>query len=73
MIGLLIFLQIVSGALLVVAVLLHTAKGEGLGGIGGSARLFGTPKGMEEGLDRLTWGLTGAFMLFSLFLAMLKA
>lgn len=71
--GLLILLQILSGALLVVAVLLHTAKGEGLGGIGGTAHLFGTPKGMEEGLDRLTWGLAGAFMLFSLLLAMFKA
>ncbi|MBU0630559.1 MAG: preprotein translocase subunit SecG [Candidatus Margulisbacteria bacterium] len=72
MTGLLVFLQIASGILLVIAVLLHTAKGEGLGGIGGTAHIFGTPKGMEEGLDRLTWGLAGAFMLFSIFLAMLK-
>lgn len=71
--GLLLILQFLSAALLVVAVLLHTAKGEGLGGIGGSARLFGTPKGLEEGLDRITWGLAIIFMTLSVLLAILKA
>lgn len=71
--GLLLFLQFITAALLIVAVLLHTAKGEGLGGIGGSAKLFGTPKGMEEGLDRITWGLAIAFMFISLVLAIIKA
>jgi len=69
----LLILQLISGALLVIAILLHAAKGEGLGGIGGSARLFGTPKGMEEGLDRITWGLAIAFMAISVLLAVLKA
>lgn len=64
--------QIICAVLLVVAVLLHSAKGEGLGGIGGSARLFGTPKGMEEGLDKITWSLAIAFMAISLLLAILK-
>lgn len=71
-IALLVF-QFFTALFLILAVLLHTAKGEGLGGIGGSAKLFGTPKGMEEGLDRITWGLAIAFMLISLVLAMLKA
>ena len=68
----LMVIQFVSAALLIVSVLLHSAKGEGLGGIGGSAKLFGTPKGMEEGLDRITWGLAITFMLISVLLAMLK-
>jgi preprotein translocase subunit SecG len=71
--GFLLILQFISAALLVVAVLLHTAKGEGLGGIGGSARLFGTPKGMEEGLDHITWGLAITFMVISVILAIIKA
>jgi len=71
--GLLLVLQFICAALLIAAVLLHSAKGEGLGGIGGSARLFGTPKGMEEGLDRITWGLAISFMLISVFLAIIKA
>jgi len=71
--GLLLVIQFISAALLIVAILLHTAKGEGLGGIGGSAKLFGTPKGMEEGLDRITWGLAIIFMAISVLLAILKA
>lgn len=69
----LVILQFFSAALLIAAVLLHAAKGEGLGGIGGSARLFGTPKGMEEGLDRITWGLAIVFMAISVLLAIIKA
>ena len=71
--GLLLVVQFLSALLLIVAVLLHSAKGEGLGGIGGSAKLFGTPKGMEEGLDRITWGLAIVFMGISVILAILKA
>jgi preprotein translocase subunit SecG len=71
--GLLLVIQFLSALLLIVAVLLHSAKGEGLGGIGGSAKLFGTPKGMEEGLDRITWGLAIVFMGISVILAILKA
>jgi preprotein translocase subunit SecG len=70
---LLMIIQFLSAALLIGAILLHTAKGEGLGGIGGSAKLFGTPKGLEEGLDRVTWTLAIVFMAVSLFLGILKA
>ncbi len=71
--GLLLVVQFLSALFLIVAVLLHSAKGEGLGGIGGSAKLFGTPKGLEEGLDRVTWGLAITFMVISVILAILKA
>ena len=71
--GFLLILQFISAVLLIAAVLLHSAKGEGLGGIGGSARLFGTPKGMEEGLNRITWGLAIVFMAISVLLAIIKA
>ena len=71
--GFLLIVQFLTAALLIVAVLLHTAKGEGLGGIGGSAKLFGTPKGLEEGLDRITWGLAITFIVVSILLAIIKA
>ncbi len=71
--GLLLLVQFLSALFLIVAVLLHSAKGDGLGGIGGSAKLFGTPKGLEEGLDRGTWGLAITFMVISILLAILKA
>ena len=64
--------QLLSAIALIIAVLLHTAKGEGLGGIGGSAKLFGTPKGMEAGLDRITWGSAILFLSVSILLAILK-
>lgn len=67
--GFLFIIQILSAATLIVAVLMHTAKGEGLGGIGGAAHLFGSPKGLEQGLDRITWGLAITFLLVSVLLA----
>ena len=70
---LLLVLQSLTAVFLIIAILLHSAKGEGLGGIGGSAKIFGTPKGMEEGLDKITWGLAIAFMTISVLLAVLKA
>ncbi len=57
--------------LLIVAILLHSAKGEGLGGIGGQAKLFGTQKGLEEGLDRITYACATVFMLVSLVLSII--
>jgi len=69
---LLIVIQLVSAAGLIVFILLHSAKGEGLGGIGGAAKLFGTPKGMEEGLDKITTGSAVVFVVVSLLLSFLK-
>ena len=68
----LIVIQLVSAAGLIVFILLHSAKGEGLGGIGGAAKLFGTPKGMEEGLDKITTGSAVVFVVVSLLLSFLK-
>mgnify|MGYP003970523571 CR=1 FL=1 len=50
--------------LLVISVLLHTAKGEGLGSIGGQARMFGSQKDLEAGLNKITGIL--AFLFLSL-------
>ena len=68
---LLILLQILSAVAVVITVLLHTAKGEGLGGIGGAAKLFGTPKGLEEGLDKITAGSAIVFVVVSLILGIM--
>jgi preprotein translocase subunit SecG len=68
----LLILQLISAIALVIAVLMHAAKGEGLGGIGGAARIFGTPKGMEQGLNRITWGCAILFLSVSILLAILK-
>lgn len=58
-------IQILSGIALAVLILLHAAKGEGLGGIGGSASLFSGPSQAEAGLDKITWVLAGVFIFTS--------
>jgi preprotein translocase subunit SecG len=62
----LLLVQIVSGLSLIVTVLLHSAKGEGLGGIGGAAHVFGSQKGLEEGLNRLTTIIAVTFITVSI-------
>ncbi|OKH25230.1 preprotein translocase subunit SecG [Hydrococcus rivularis NIES-593] len=52
----------VSGLLLVVIVLLHSPKGDGLGGIGGQAQLFTSAKSAEKTLNQIAWTLTAIFM-----------
>jgi preprotein translocase subunit SecG len=63
--------QVVFALGLIIAVLLHSAKGEGLGAIGGQAKVFGSQKGVEAGLNRLTTGLAILWGLSSLVLALL--
>ncbi|MBD2092194.1 preprotein translocase subunit SecG [Microcoleus sp. FACHB-1515] len=47
---------------LIVLVLLHSPKGDGLGGLGGQAQLFTSTKSAETTLNRVTWTLTVLFM-----------
>jgi len=69
--GFLLFIQLISAICLIAAILLHSAKGEGLGGIGGQAKIFGTQKGLEEGLDKITYACAGTFMLVSLLITLI--
>lgn len=52
----------VSAAGLIILVLLHSPKGDGLGGLGGQAQLFTSTKSAETTLNRITWTLTVIFM-----------
>jgi preprotein translocase subunit SecG len=45
-----------------VLVLLHSPKGDGLGGLSGQAQLFTSTKSAETTLNRITWTLTVLFM-----------
>ncbi len=51
-----------SAVSLVVVVLLHSPKGDGIGGIGGQAQLFTSTKSAEATLNRVTWILTVLFL-----------
>lgn len=58
-------IQIITAVLLIILVLLHSPKGDGLGAIGGAANLFTSQKSAEQGLNRVTYVLTGIFLLCS--------
>jgi preprotein translocase subunit SecG len=53
---------VISALGLIVLVLLHSPKGDGLGGLGGQAQLFTSTKSAETTLNRVTWTLTALFM-----------
>ena len=47
---------------LVILILLHSPKSDGLGGFSGQAQLFSSTKSAETALNRVTWFLTAAFL-----------
>lgn len=55
--------EVVLGLMLVILILLHQPKGEGMGGIGGQAVLFQGKSGAEAGLDRVTATVALLFMV----------
>ena len=56
-------LQIVSAILLVVLILLHSPKGDGIAGMGGTSQIFATQKSAEKGLNKLTGIIAGIFLI----------
>jgi preprotein translocase subunit SecG len=68
----LLIIEIISGVLLIGAILLHSPKNEGMGAIGGQARTYKAPSNdMESGLKKLTFLLVllffGSALLLGLF------
>lgn len=59
----LLILEALLGLFMVALILLHSPKGEGMGGIGAGATVFTQKRGAEQGLDNLTWVISGSFML----------
>lgn len=66
----LLIVQIILSFALVMSILLHPAKGEGLAGIGGPAKVFGSQKGAESGLNKITTGIGILWALISVLLAL---
>ena len=56
-------IQIISAALLILLVLLHSPKGDGLASIGGAANLFSSQKSAESGLNKLTMYVAIVFLV----------
>jgi preprotein translocase subunit SecG len=54
---------IVSGALLIISVLLHSPKGDGMGGLASSGgSMFTSARSAENTLNRVTWTLLSVFL-----------
>ncbi|WP_017316911.1 preprotein translocase subunit SecG [Mastigocladopsis repens] len=47
---------------MIILVLLHSPKGDGVGAIGGQAQLFSSTKSAENTLNRVTWALAVIFL-----------
>lgn len=45
---------VVSALLLIVLILMHSPKGDGIAGIGSAAQMFTSQKSAEKGLNKLT-------------------
>lgn len=58
-----------SALALSILVLLHSPKGDGLGGLGGQAQLFTSTKSAEITLNRVTWTLTILFLGLTIILS----
>lgn len=58
-------IQILSALFLILLVLLHSPKGDGMGGMMGSAsQLFASQKTAEKGLNKVTY-ITGAIFIIT--------
>lgn len=56
-------IQIIAALLLIVLILLHSPKGDGIAGIGGASHVFASQKSAEKGLNKLTGIVAGIFLV----------
>ncbi len=61
-------IQMITGVLLIVLVLLHSPKGDGIAAIGSASQLFSSQKSAEKGLNKITYIVSGIFILATLIL-----
>lgn len=55
--------QVISALLLIVLILMHSPKGDGIAGIGNAAQVFSSQKSAEKGLNKLTYIVAGVFIV----------
>ncbi len=60
-------IQIITAILLVILILLHSPKGDGIAGFGGASQIFSSQKSAEKGLNKVT-GIIAAIFLICTFL-----
>ena len=61
-------IQMITGVLLIILVLLHSPKGDGIAASGSASQLFSSQKSAEKGLNKVTYIIGGIFILSTLIL-----
>ena len=56
-------IQVISSFLLIVLILMHSPKGDGIAGIGNAAQMFSSQKSAEKGLNKLTAIVAAVFLV----------
>ena len=62
--------QIITSLLLIILILLHSPKGDGIAGIGGASQIFASQKSAEKGLNKLTGIVALVFLICTFILGM---
>jgi preprotein translocase subunit SecG len=61
---------VMSGILLVISILLHSPKGDGLGGlVSGGSGMFTSARSAEATLNRISWTLMALFLVLAIILS----
>ena len=55
----------VAAVFLVILILMHSPKGDGIGGIGGASHIFASQKSAEKGLNKVTGIVCAIFIVCS--------
>ena len=63
MLGIIWSIMVISALLLIVLVLMHSPKGDGIAGIGSAAQMFTSQKSAEKGLNKLTAIVAAVFII----------
>ena len=56
-------IQIITALFLIVLILLHSPKGDGIAGIGGASHIFTSQKSAEKGLNKITAIFAAVFIV----------
>ncbi len=64
------WLWMTSGILLIISILLHSPKGDGLGGlVSGGSGMFTSARSAEATLNRISWTLMALFLVLAVILS----
>jgi preprotein translocase subunit SecG len=64
------WLWMLSGVLLIISILLHSPKGDGLGGlVSGGSGMFTSARSAEATLNRISWTLMALFLSLAVILS----